>query len=342
MLKLRPVNDSDCRLLWEWVNDPTVREQSFSSGPIPWDEHVAWFAGKRQDKNCHHFIVLNAEGEAVAQVRFDIDEEAEVGVSVDTRYRGRGYGAKALKLASRGLLSSFSITRISAYIKPDNTASIKAFSNSGYKSLGKTIVKEQPAVHMVLEQQGENVREELVGSLFSLIPFKEEHISDRYIGWLNDPEVNRFLEIRYVRQTYDTVLEYVRSFSDSSEKFMWGIYPEGSKDLIGTATLYIIYRQHGMCGIGLMIGDRNFWGGAASTGAIELMAEYAFETLGLRRMHAETYASNLGMNFTFKRMGFALEGRLKKAYSFSPGNYTDAYQWGLLAEDWRARDQRGS
>lgn len=184
---------------------------------------------------------------------------------------------------------------------------------------------------------GGRLQEVLMGPRFSLIPFKEEHISDRYLGWLNDPEVNRFLEVRFVQQTYETALEYIRSFYGGAEKYLWGIYVKGSNELIGTATLYDINRYHGLGEIGLMIGERGYWGKGASTEAIKLIIQFAFETLGLRRLSGGSYAVNHGMNFTYKRVGFTCEGRLRKAYLLSPGTYVGGYRWGILVEEWRAQ-----
>lgn len=180
----------------------------------------------------------------------------------------------------------------------------------------------------------------LAGPQFSLVPFKEENIADRYIGWLNDPEVNRFLEVQFVHQTYDTVLAFVRSFYADAEKYMWGIYPNGVNEVIGTATLYDIARHHGVGHFGLMIGDKDYWGKGASTEAVKLIAQFAFETLRLRRLTAGTYAPNHGMNFTLKRLGFTLEGKLRQAFVLSPGIYVDEYRWGLLAEEWKERSRQ--
>ncbi|MFC1874295.1 GNAT family N-acetyltransferase [Chloroflexota bacterium] len=179
----------------------------------------------------------------------------------------------------------------------------------------------------------------LVGSRFRLIPFQEEHISDTYIGWLNNPEVNRFLEVRHIHQTYETVLAFVRSFYGDTEKYMWSVYAKDINESIGTATLYNINRYHGSGEIGLMIGEKDYWGKGASDEAMELIARFAFQTLGLRRLTGGSYATNYGMNFTFKRSGFTLEGKLRQACLVSPGNYVDGYRWGLLVEEWQARTQ---
>lgn len=182
----------------------------------------------------------------------------------------------------------------------------------------------------------------LKGGRFTLRPFTEEDISDRYIGWLNDPEVNRFLEVRFVRQTYETALEFVRSFYGEVEKYMWGIYPNDAAGPIGTTTLHEIRRNHGTGEIGLMIGEAEYWGKGASNEAKELVLEFAFETLGLRRATGGCYASNHGMNFTFKRLGFTFEGKQRAAWYVSPGTYVDGFRWGILADEWRARPRRQS
>ncbi len=168
-------------------------------------------------------------------------------------------------------------------------------------------------------------------------PFQEEDISDRYLGWLNDPEVNRYLDVRFVPQTYETVLPYVRSFYSNSERYFWGIHSNDDTAIIGTATLVNIQREHGTAGLGLMIGQRDYWGSGASAEAIELITGFAFDTLGLRRIGAETRAPNHGMNFTFKRLGFTLEGKRRQAFYIPPGEYVDQYSWGILADEWRAQ-----
>ena len=49
-LRLRPAREDDCRLLWEWANDPETRKASFSSEEILWNDHAAWYAKKLSEK----------------------------------------------------------------------------------------------------------------------------------------------------------------------------------------------------------------------------------------------------------------------------------------------------
>lgn len=175
----------------------------------------------------------------------------------------------------------------------------------------------------------------LEGFQFRLRPFREEQVSDRYIGWLNDPEVTRFLEIRFVRQNNATASSYVRSFYSGVEKYMWGIYPNHHEEMIGTITLHHVNLIHGTAEVGLLIGEKCYWGKDASTEAMNLLAQFAFETIGLRRLTGGTYATNHGMNFTFKRLGFRHEGTLRRAYLVDNDKYVDGYRWGILSEEWK-------
>lgn len=172
----------------------------------------------------------------------------------------------------------------------------------------------------------------LVGSKFSLIPFKEEHISDTYIGWLNNPEINQFLEVRLVRQTYETVLAYVRSFYGDTEKYMWGIYPNGVNEMVGTATLYDINRHHGRGVVGLMIGEKDYWGKGYGTETIKLIVDYAFRILNLHKVTAGAVANNQGSVKAFQKAGFEIEGTLKSHFFYN-GAYYDSLIMGRVNKD---------
>lgn len=178
-------------------------------------------------------------------------------------------------------------------------------------------------------------RRVLHGATFTLRPFTTADISDRYLSWLVDPDVTRFLEIRHTPQTRETATAFVASFDGPAEKYMWGIYA-GDAGMIGTTTLYDINRVHGLSELGLLIGEKAFWGHGVSAETVNLVAGFAFDTLRLRRLCGGSYARNHGMNFTYRRLGFTLEGKQRKAFVIAPGEFVDGFRWGLLADEWRA------
>ncbi len=175
----------------------------------------------------------------------------------------------------------------------------------------------------------------LRGERFQLVPLKVSDIDEDYLGWLDDPEVTRFLEVRHQPQTLISVTKFVRSFYGSVEKYIWKIVPNDAQTHIGTCTLYNINRHHDTAEIGLMIGDRRYWGSGASADAISILSDFAFADLGLRRLTGGSYSKNRGMNFTYRRLGFTLEGKMRMAVRVTGDEFSDVYRWGLLAHERR-------
>lgn len=153
-LRLRRVRQDDCRLLWEWANDPELRAVSFALEPIPWEQHVQWFKAKINDPYCVFYIGIDAEDVPTGQVRYDIDaKEAVVSVSVDRKFRGKGYGRTLISLSSQKVFDVPDVSVIHAYIKQNNEESVRAFVKAGFKKRGTTIIRGCQATHLILEKR---------------------------------------------------------------------------------------------------------------------------------------------------------------------------------------------
>ena len=163
---------------------------------------------------------------------------------------------------------------------------------------------------------------------------QKENINDEYIAWLNDKEVNKFLEIRYEKQNFNTVLNYIQSFQNNKTKYLWGVFCKSNSNMVGTVNIYNINIKHETADISIMIGNKSHWGKPAAEEALSLVIEYSFNNLGIRKLIASTYAINLGINFTLKKVGFSIEGKLIKNRKISDNNYTDEFKWGLFSKDW--------
>ena len=155
-LILRPVCEDDCRLVWEWANDPDVRAVSFSSDPISWSEHINWFTSKLSDARCIFWIATNFDKQPVGLIRYDIEgAEAVVSIIIDRKFRGRGYGTQLIAIGAHELFASSSVRTIHAYAKSSNTASLRAFEKAGFRNLGRTAVGKHEAVHLILVKDGD-------------------------------------------------------------------------------------------------------------------------------------------------------------------------------------------
>jgi UDP-2,4-diacetamido-2,4,6-trideoxy-beta-L-altropyranose hydrolase len=153
-LSFRRVEESDQRLLWEWRNDPTVRDLSFSTEQIEWEHHVQWFASKLKDPNCIFSMILGASNIPIGQVRYDIEAaQATISISLAKESRGKGYGSFLIQRTSDKLFASHRVNEIHAYVKEDNQVSRQAFIKAGFKMERKLLIQEQAAIQLILHRE---------------------------------------------------------------------------------------------------------------------------------------------------------------------------------------------
>jgi len=152
-LILRRVTNADCELLWKWANEPGVRAVSFSTEPIPWENHVQWLETRLADKACLFYIAENSEGEGLGQVRYDVNgEEATISIALAPSVRGAGYGTRLIRQASAQAMVEAGLAAVHAYVKPGNESSAWAFRKAGYQPAELAMVRGQQALHFVLKK----------------------------------------------------------------------------------------------------------------------------------------------------------------------------------------------
>jgi UDP-2,4-diacetamido-2,4,6-trideoxy-beta-L-altropyranose hydrolase len=152
-LRIRPTVPDDCRILFDWAHDPEVGAASFSSGPIPWEAHVAWFRAKLADPCAILYTATYAADGPVGQVRFQQSgPRVTLSLGLAETFRRRGLGRMLLFLACERLFRESNLKAIDAYVKPDNETSIRLFSNAGFRRLGTESVRNQPAIHFAFER----------------------------------------------------------------------------------------------------------------------------------------------------------------------------------------------
>ncbi len=150
-LSVRLAAHEDCKLLWEWANDPAARASAFSSEAISWGEHVAWFREKLGDRNCRIFVARDASGVPAGQIRIDRKgaAEADVDITIDGPHRGLGYASRLIELGSARAFAEWDLGQLNAFVKPENIASAKAFERANFKPAATVIIKGQTAIHYI-------------------------------------------------------------------------------------------------------------------------------------------------------------------------------------------------
>lgn len=162
----------------------------------------------------------------------------------------------------------------------------------------------------------------LEGLKIYLRPVKITDATEEYLHWLNSEEVNQFLESRFLDFTIKSIEEYIKKMTDDENTIFLAIIRKDINKHIGNIKLGPIHWNHRLGDIGIMIGDKNSWGKGYASEAIELLTNFAFNTLKLHKVTAGAYKNNMGSRKAFQNAGFHEEGIRQKHY-FHKGKYID-------------------
>ncbi len=109
---------------------------------------------------------------------------------------------------------------------------------------------------------------------------------------------------------------------------------EAVEAVIGTALLFNVQEDSGLAEIGYLIGAP-YWRQGYMREAVTAFIDFAFSSLGLRRLEALVDARNVASNALARRCGFVLEGVLRERW-VAAGETPDTHLFGLLRRDWQA------
>ena len=131
-LRLRRAEKEDCRFLYELRNEEEVRKNSFQTGIFSYEDHVAWFERKLEEKNTRIYI-LEQDGERIGQARVDLEgQNGEISYALCLRARGHGYSKWMLGSIEEELREQAVCRKLIAEVKRENIASQKIFETLSY------------------------------------------------------------------------------------------------------------------------------------------------------------------------------------------------------------------
>jgi RimJ/RimL family protein N-acetyltransferase len=149
--------------------------------------------------------------------------------------------------------------------------------------------------------------------------------------WINDSELIRFTNnYRPISEAEQKV--WFQSLSERKDQVVLGIEARKEKKLIGTCGLYAIERVNRKAELRIKIGNKSYWGRGYGKEAVELLLDYAFSDLNLRRLWLKVLPTNDRALRLYKEVGFKEEGILREDL-YIQGGYCDLIVMGLLRED---------
>lgn len=134
----------------------------------------------------------------------------------------------------------------------------------------------------------------------------------RYLNWLSDKDINRYLETRWTPQTLETITSFVGILLEDPDNYLFAIIEKKTNQHIGNIKVGPINPYHRYADVSYFIGEKRFWGKGYATEAIKLIKFFSFDTLGLNCLQAGVYENNVASSRALKRAGFVQEAILKK------------------------------
>ncbi len=161
-------------------------------------------------------------------------------------------------------------------------------------------------------------------------------ISDcqRVYQWHNDPELYSTLINPFHPVSLQTVEDWIKRKSQYSDKEInFAICLADTSEHIGNLYMRDIDFVNRNCSVGAFIASPKNRGKGYVQEALDQLVEYAYETLGLKRVYMHTFADNERAVKLLRKCGFTIEGKMRQ-HVFKNGRFKDVLILGMCESDY--------
>lgn len=158
----------------------------------------------------------------------------------------------------------------------------------------------------------------------------------RAYTWINDREVTRHITARYPASRADEERWLERTSSSSfAEGVRLAIETKAEGEHIGNLDLHRLHPEDRKAGLGVMIGNKAYWGNGYGADAITTLLRFAFHEQNLHRVWLTVLEDNARAIACYRKCGFAEEARQRQDV-YTHGRYWDVLFMGVLRSDFEA------
>ncbi len=174
------------------------------------------------------------------------------------------------------------------------------------------------------------------GSLVRLGSELPEVVAKAFAKWNQDTEFRR-LAVSEPAQLWSEkklkeFIEGNNSENNFLQTFLFSIRTLADDKLIGIVSLRVHSWTHSDAWLGIMVGERDYWGKGYGTDAVRLILHFGFVELNLRRISLAVHSYNERAVKSYEKVGFKLEGRMR-GEGWRDGTHYDGLYMGILREE---------
>ena len=172
----------------------------------------------------------------------------------------------------------------------------------------------------------------LRGTLVHLRGLERRDLTERYLSWLNDPEVNEHLFVGRSPSTMASLTAFYDSASADPNVVVFAILDAESGVHIGNVKLAMYDTVSRVVDWGIMIGEKASWGHGVAQEVGRLTSAWAFERWNAHKITLGVSAGSDAAIRAYEKIGFKIEGH-QRSQIYERGRYVDKILMGLLRED---------
>ncbi len=173
----------------------------------------------------------------------------------------------------------------------------------------------------------------IIGEGIILREYRKEDLKD-IREWVNDPVVVEYLsDIFLYPHTLTQTENWLSAQQDGKGNKGFVIAHKNSQEYIGQIDFIEIDWRNRVGEIGIVIGAAGNRGQGFGREAIQLLQQFAFDTLNLNKIELKVHDYNERAYRCYLKCGFREEGRLRERF-FKQGRYTDYIQMGILKREY--------
>lgn len=172
----------------------------------------------------------------------------------------------------------------------------------------------------------------LKGDKIYLRPIIMDDVNANYLSWLEDSEVMQ--GIATSGYTIDKLKVYVSERIIDSDIAFFAICSNDTNEHIGNVKIDFHDKKANVSELGLLIGNKNYWGKGVGYEACKMAIEYGFDQMYLRKIYLAVYENNQNAKRLYEKLGFKLEGTLRK-HVMANGELCDKYLMGIFKEEFK-------
>lgn len=161
------------------------------------------------------------------------------------------------------------------------------------------------------------------GEKVCLRAYEEKDIK-RATEFVNDRELKKFLVtgIPFPMTSWEEE-EWIKSqMSNEKGEYNFAIEDIETKKYIGGCGIQKVNWLARVATVGIMIGDKDYWGKGYGTDAMNVLMKFIFEEMNIHKIRLSVFSFNERAKRCYEKCGFQVEGILKDEI-FKEGKYYD-------------------